>query len=206
MAKVNKEVDEVFAKAGLQERLYCWFSKHRRQVYVGYGAFFVILLLWIGCVVVKNNKVHAMQREYIALDAVDSKLAFVKKYKANPLCGLVLLDLGDESESQGDFRTASSYYSLAIKAFKTPDIRARSEISYAVSRLRMGDQSFFEKSLDTILHDEKIAMHFRADALSKLIGHFRSVGDDIKITELTHYASGLDLSDGWRKVIAAASK
>lgn len=199
MAEINDDIDKVFAESGAQGKLYCWFNRNRRYVYIYFGALLTLLLLFVCFVVIKNNRLHNMQRDYLAINSTDSKLAFIKKYRAQPLCGIVLLDLGDDAEKRGEFHQAVSYYDLAIKALHGHDLCTRARISRALSKLHMRDQVFFDDSLSDILHDEQICMNFRSDALYKLASYFRH--NEIKISELMHYADGLKLSENWRQYI-----
>ena len=204
MTELNKEIEEAFAESGVHEKLYCWFNKYRKQIFAFCAAFFIILGAFTVGIIAKNVKIKNMQQNYLSLDTKDSKLAFVKKYRAQPLCGLVLLNLGDDTEKDGDLRSALGYYELAKKALNNHDIGLRASIACAVTKLRMGDKKFFEQALSDILYNEKIDINFRADALFKLADYFRA--DEIKIAELMHYATGLAISENWRNYIESSLK
>ncbi len=201
MSKLNKEIDKVFSEVGFQEKLYCWFNRCRKQVYLAVGVILILLLFMICYVIVHDKKINKMQNDYLSLTTTYSKLNFIKKYKAQPLCGLVLMDLGDEAVRKEDLQNALLYYNLAAKAFNNNEMRIWADISYALTKLSLGDKIFFVKSLDEILHNDKVSSHFRADALYKLVNFFKAENNEVKIEELMHYAKGLDMSDNWKKYI-----
>lgn len=206
MVKLNNEIDKIFSEAGLYEKICCLINKYRKQICISLSIIVVILLFSAGIVVIHNKKFEEMKKNYLSLSTIDSKLDFVKKYKSQPLCGMVLLELGDDAFKKSGFKAAAYYYDLAVKAFKENFLKNRAKISYAMSVLNLGDSATCIALLDQIVHDADVDVYFRASAIDKLINCLKINNDDAKISELIHYSEGLALSDNWKKRIEMSSR
>lgn len=206
MANLNDEIEKVFSEESLQGKLLFFFKKHRRYIYAFLGVVILVLLVVACGTIFSEKRSLNIKREYLALTTTNSKLAFVKKYRAHELCGLVLLNLGDDAFEDKDFKTALLYYELAIKALKHNELSVRAEISVANSKYKLGDGKSYEAILDKILHNSKYNICFRAKALYGLLSHFKSQGNDMAIAELMHFADGINFSENWWQLLSSISK
>ncbi|MDR2721171.1 MAG: hypothetical protein LBB15_02690 [Puniceicoccales bacterium] len=203
MVKVNNKIDQSFSESGFYEKLYCFFNRYSKRIYIGLGLVLLLTFTLIFSKIYFDVRLAKIQHDCTNLKDSVSRMSFAKKYKRHPIGGLVLLDLGNEAFHGKNYELASSCYSLANEALNGTELAAHSEILHAISLFNLGkcEESF--SIFDRIIHSKSTEEYSRSEAIYRYICCAKESGRGDKIDEIVRYSKGLNISKGWVERIEA---
>jgi tetratricopeptide (TPR) repeat protein len=203
MVKVNNKIDQPTLEKGFYAKAYCFFNRHSGNMRVVFLLLFMVLGILAFCKIYSNFKLVKMQRAHIHLPDRASKVSFAEKYGYHPLGGMVLLELVSEAFYEKNYKLASTYYSRAKEALRGTELATHSKILYALSLFNLGENEKSLAILDKVIRDKLTDECSRAKALHRYICCAKETGRADKISEITQYSKGLNMSNGWLKRIDA---
>ncbi len=134
-------VDEAFAEASFEDRLWLWWQRNGQAVLLAVVAVVVVAALWQVVMFFQRQAERGVQAEYREATASPEALAtFQKRHAKHPLGGLAALTLADQAFSAGDFGAAAAGYRSASGPLAGLPLAGRAQLGQAMSLALQGGE------------------------------------------------------------------
>lgn len=136
------EVDDAFAEASFDDRLWLWWQRNAKAMLYGAVTAIIVAGAFQGYRLWQEAQVNARQEAYReAVGDTEALLAFGNEHPGTTLGALALLTVADERFEAGAFGEAAELYRSSLSGFTDLPYQGRAQLGEAVSLLRQGGDS-----------------------------------------------------------------
>jgi hypothetical protein len=128
---------------------------------------------------------------------VETRRAFARAHPGDPLAGIALLEVADDSYKNGRFEDAVRDYGAAAAVLQEPIFLGRARLGEGVSALQAGLTTRGEQALQKLAADSTVLMPYRTQAWYELASAAAGSGDVAKAREYIDKLLALEPNGYW---------
>lgn len=186
-------VDDAFAEADLDDRLWLWWKRNGRSLVWGIALVLAVTVVVESVKVFQRQALTSMQDAYVEAGTAEAPLReFGEAHQSKPLGGAALLKVADQKYTEAAYSEAAALYAQAAPALSGTPLRGRALIGQGISLLRQDNTTAGVAVLKQVAMDTASLPALRAEAYFHLA--VQALADD-HLAEARDYLAQLDKAD-----------
>ncbi|MGF1450688.1 MAG: tetratricopeptide repeat protein [Opitutales bacterium] len=134
------EVDEAFAQASFDDRLWLWWQRNGKALLTGAAVALIAAGLVQAFRMFERQQFESMQAEYAeAVGDSEALRAFGREHSGTSLGGAALLKVADETFQEGNYAEAANLYQQAAASLEGLPLATRATMAQAFALIEQGD-------------------------------------------------------------------